>query len=353
MAKLGLSTLLASMSAPRPAGSQAQRLGVPGRAGPENILPIMNPLRWSLPFFCLLVLPGLRLVAQDAETGRSKLPPPTHADVAYGPHARNTLDVWLADSTRLTPVLVYFHGGGFVAGNKANLPAPVLAAALRAGISVVAANYRLAPEVAFPAHYMDCARAIQFVRHSALAWSIDPARVALTGSSAGAGASLWIAFHDDLADPANADPVARESTRVACVAVMGAQPTYDRRVIRQLAGEAAARHPVFANLHGLKPEELETGKAYRLYTQAAALTYLTSDDPPVFVYYSEPRGPVPPDARAGTGIHHPNLGLLLKEKMETHGLECVFLHKDQNISVTTAEFAFLGRHLFPESSFTK
>lgn len=310
----------------------------------------MKPTRWLLFFFCLLLFPELRLTAQDAEAGRSKLPPPTHAEVAYGPHVRNVLDVWLADAKQPTPVLVYFHGGGFVAGSKANLPAPALAAALRAGISVVAANYRFAPEVAFPAHYLDCARAIQFVRYHARAWNIDPARMALTGSSAGAGTSLWIAFHDDLADRASADPIARESTRVTCVAVMGAQPTYDRRVIRDVAGEAAARHPVFANLHGLKPDELETEKAFKLYEQAAALTYLTPDDPPVFAYYSEPRSPVPPDARAGTGIHHPNLGLLLKERMEALGLECVFLHKDQKISVTTAEFDFLRRHLFPVST---
>lgn len=293
---------------------------------------------------------GPCLVAQDAETGRSKLPPPTMANVPYGAHARQVLDVWRAESARPTPVLIYFHGGGFVVGSKANLPANVLTAALNAGITVVAANYRFAPEVAFPAHYLDCARAIQFVRFRASGWNIDPRRVALTGSSAGAGASLWIAFHDDLAEPSNVDPVARESTRVTCVAVMGAQPTYDRRVIREVAGEAAARHPVFANLHGLKPDELETEKAYRLYAAAAPLTYLTADDPPVFAYYSEPRAPVPPGARAGTGIHHPNLGLLLKSRMDAVGVECVLLHKDENRNLTTEEFRFLQRHLFPETS---
>ncbi|MBW7893713.1 MAG: alpha/beta hydrolase [Opitutaceae bacterium] len=307
-----------------------------------------RPLMLTLVGALFLLAP--RLGAQDAETEKSKLPPPTYANVAYGPHERNVLDAWLADSTQTTPVLIYFHGGGFVAGSKANLPALALAAALRAGISVVAVNYRFAPEVSFPAHYLDCARAIQFVRHSARTWRLDPRRVALTGSSAGAGASLWVAFHDDLADPASADSIARESTRVTCVAVMGAQPTYDRRIIRQLAGEAAARHPVFANLHGLKPNELETEKAYKLYEQAAAITYLTPDDPPAFAYYSEPRGPVPPDARAGTGIHHPNLGLYLKEKMDALGIECVFLHKDQKINVTTAEFEFLSRHLFPAAT---
>ncbi|MCR6630392.1 MAG: alpha/beta hydrolase [Magnetospirillum sp.] len=116
---------------------------------------------------CMLAMIGPLMRSQDAESGRSKLPAPTHAEVAYGAHARNVLDVWLADSTAPTPVLVYFHGGGFVTGSKGNLPASVLAAAKREGISVVAANYRLAPEVAFPAHYLDCARVIQFVRHHA------------------------------------------------------------------------------------------------------------------------------------------------------------------------------------------
>ena len=44
--------------------------------------------------------------------------PPTHPNVKYGPHERNVLDVWLAESDKPTPVLVSIHGGGFQGGDK-------------------------------------------------------------------------------------------------------------------------------------------------------------------------------------------------------------------------------------------
>lgn len=291
------------------------------------------------------LLPTLR--AQDAESGSSKLPPPDHANVAYGASAnpRTTLDVWLAKSAEPAPVLIYFHGGGFLAGSKENLPAALLAAALRAGITVVAANYRLSPEVVFPTHYLDCARAIQFTRHQAAAWHLDPRRVALTGSSAGGATSLWIAFHDDLAEAKSADPIARESTRVTCAAVVVAQPSYDPRLIRQLVGESAARHRVFTTMYGLKPEEADTEKAHRLYAEAAPITYLTPDDPPVYAYYGGSSALPPPGAKAGEGIHHPNLGVYLKEKMDAVKVECVLRRKGDAGNPVEAEVAFLAAHL--------
>ena len=50
-------------------------------------------------------------------------------------------------------------------------------------------------------------RAIQFIRSKAGEWSVDKTAFAAYGGSAGAGTSLWLAFHDDMADPHNADPV--------------------------------------------------------------------------------------------------------------------------------------------------
>jgi acetyl esterase len=292
-----------------------------------------------------LLIPLALLRAQDAETGRSKLPPPDFANVAYGPHARNVMDVWLAKSAGPTPLLLYFHGGGFIAGSKENLPAALLKGALEAGISVAAANYRLSPEVVFPTHYLDCARALQFARHSAAAWHLDPARVALTGSSAGGATSLWLAFHDDLADAKSADPIARESTRITCAAVIVAQPTYDPRVIRRLVGESAAQHKVFTVAYGLKPTEADTDRAHELYELAAPITYLTSDDPPVFAYYGGSSALPPPGAKAGEGIHHPNLGVFLKAKMDAVHVECVLRRKEDGGNPTTAEIEFLQRHL--------
>src|SRR3954471_11173515 len=46
------------------------------------------------------------------------LPTPTHADVKYGPHERNVLDAWLANSEKPAPLLFYIHGGGWLAEDK-------------------------------------------------------------------------------------------------------------------------------------------------------------------------------------------------------------------------------------------
>ena len=83
----------------------------------------------------------------------------------------------------------------------------------------------------WPLH--DAARALQFVRSKAGEWNIDKQRIGASGGSAGACSSLWLALHDDLADPQSDDPVARESTRLWCAAVSGAQTTLDPQQMKE------------------------------------------------------------------------------------------------------------------------
>ena len=255
-------------------------------------------------------------------------PKPDVADAKYGPHERNVLDLWRAKSDKPAPLVVFIHGGGFRGGSKENLSADLLNRCLEAGLSVAAINYRLTDTAPYPAAYLDSARAIQFLRSKAKEWNLDPAKVAATGGSAGAGTSLWIGFHDDLADPKGDDPVARQSTRLTCMAVQGAQTTYDPRAIKKLIGGRAHEHPALMPFYGLKPDELDTPKAHKLYEEASPITHLSKGDPPVFLFYSEPKGPLPADARPGQGIHHPNFGVHLKEKMDPLKIECVLRHRD-------------------------
>src|SRR4051794_2469038 len=64
---------------------------------------------------------------------------PTFADVRYGPYDRNVLDVFEAKTKAPAPVLIYFHGGGWIGGDKKSFnPEPIL----KMGIAIVAANYR-------------------------------------------------------------------------------------------------------------------------------------------------------------------------------------------------------------------
>jgi acetyl esterase/lipase len=192
---------------------------------------------------------------------------------------------------------------------------------------------------------MDSARAIQFARSKAKEWNIDPKRVASSGGSAGAGTSLWIGFHDDLADPANSDPVLRESTRLSCMVVFGAQSTYDPREIKRLIGGRAHEHPALEGFFGVKADELDSEKAHQRYEGASAINYLSAGDPPVSAFYSEPRGPLPADARPGQGIHHINFGTHLKEKMDALGIECIVRHQDEKPDLAKETVAFLKKHL--------
>jgi acetyl esterase/lipase len=279
------------------------------------------------------------LTLEEAQAYRRKLqalqaipkPEPDQRNVAYGPHERNVLDLWQARSDRPTPLVVFIHGGGFLAGDKSNVPPPLLERCLHAGISVASINYRYSTQAPFPGPMLDGARAVQFLRSKAAPWNLDPTRFAASGGSAGAGISLWIGFHDDLADPASADPVARQSTRLSCMGVLGAQSSYDPREIKEWIGGRAHEHPALMPFYGLKADELDTPKAYKLYEAASAINYVTADDPPVFMYYNEPPGPLPPDARPGQGIHHPKFGEALKAKLDPLGIECVLRHQDEYV----------------------
>src|SRR5262249_56031473 len=115
-------------------------------------------------------------------------------------------------------VVGYMGGGGGTGGSKDRVNVTPY---FKAGISVVSVEYRfiaeatedkVEPPVKGPLH--DAARAIQFIRSKAKEWNLDKQRLAATGGSAGACSSLWLAFHDDLADPKSDDPVSRESTRM-------------------------------------------------------------------------------------------------------------------------------------------
>lgn len=242
---------------------------------------------------------------------------PTHANVKYGPADRNVMDVWLAESEKPTPVLVSIHGGGFRSGNK-KIDRRVLRECLDAGISAVAITYRLTNEAIAPAQMMDGARAIQFIRHNARSWNIDPNRIAATGGSAGAGISLWLGFHDDLADPGSDDPVLRESSRLTCMYVAGGQTSYDPRVIRDMfPGSHVHNHPALPQLYDIDPARLDElpKEKYELFELISPINHLSKDDPPVILKYG-----MALDAKPD--IHHPLFGKLLKEKMDRLGIRC-------------------------------
>jgi acetyl esterase/lipase len=289
-----------------------------------------------------------------AKVAVQELPPKTFADVAYGDHPRHVLDFWKADSARSAPLVVFIHGGGWVGGDKDRGYTVDVKKLLKEGISVAAINYRyvtlaqeagIKPPVKWPLE--DAARAIQSLRSKAGEWNIDKARIGATGGSAGACSSLWLALHDDMAKPDSADPVARESTRLSCAAVVGAQTALDPQQMRAWMpnmryGGHAFGFPrqgrtdsaaTFQEFYDHRDDVLPWIREYSPYEHAGR------GDPPVFLDY--PRQDKPP--RVGEEqtdpTHSAVFGLKLQEKLQEAGDEVHLAypgHRDPDYDDCTA-----------------
>jgi acetyl esterase/lipase len=271
---------------------------------------------------------------------------PDVKDYRYGPHERNVLDLWQAKSAEPAPLLAFFHGGGFDHGDKSEIGSWIIEPMLDAGISVMSANYRLTPEARYPEHYYDCARAVQTARLKHKEWNLDPDRIAASGISAGGVVSLWLAFHDDLADPESTDPALRESTRLRCAVVFNTPANLDPRVMRQLIGETALNHRFFRGaFFGLTPDEAKRPEGLRLFVEASPISYLSSDDPPVYAFHHGPKD-VPRDISVNDAVHHYNSGANLKQKMDALKLKCVLVNiHDLEGGGDSGLLPFLTEHL--------
>jgi len=250
---------------------------------------------------------------------------PTHADLPYGPDERQTLDFWAAAGDGPRPLVVIIHGGGWINGDK-RLKRPPLAPFLDRGISVAAINYRLAPSHPLPAPVHDAARAIQFLRWKGETLGIDPDRIGLIGTSAGACTSMWLLLHDDLADPTAADPVLRASTRVRAAAVSVGQTSIDPDVIESWLGPAVLDHPMIFSAVG-EPSMAEVravaDRHRAIYEEFSPINHVDGDDPPLFMACSAEMDL--PARSSGHGIHHPLHGVKLKERSDAVGHECHLL----------------------------
>jgi acetyl esterase/lipase len=274
----------------------------------------------------------------NAEKKASARPEPTLANVPYGEHERQVLDFYKAPSARPTPLVFYIHGGGWVNGDKRGVGD--VDKYLAAGISVAAINYRFTtqaqtagvkPPVEWPLH--DAARALQFVRSKAAEWNLDKERIGATGGSAGACSSLWLALHDDMADPKSADPVARESTRLWCAAVVGAQTTLDPQQMKEWTPNSRYGGHAFGFMPDPKDTKTRDTQFERFLAgreevlpwikEYSPFEHVTAGDPPIYMIYS---GPPALGQAEKDPTHSANFGVKLQEKLLAAGVKCELVY---------------------------
>lgn len=304
----------------------------------------------SLALALLLLLPTTAFAQQKAEKANPKQPParsaPTVADFIYGKDSeRQRFDFWQAKSDKPTPVVLLIHGGGWMTGDKSGYGANSIQPFLDAGISVAAIDYRyieqameqkVEPPVKACLH--DAARALQTIRSKAKEWNIDPTRVGATGGSAGACTSLWLALHDDLADPSSSDPIARQSSRLTCAAVDGAQTSLDPKELREWIPNAIyGGHAFgFAEKGRKRTDEFNLlianrDKVMPWIKEYSPIELVTKDDPPIYLDYPNQKAPPKLGQKEADPTHSAMYGVKLAEKLDATGIEAVLSypgHKD-------------------------
>jgi acetyl esterase len=134
---------------------------------------------------------GFALLA--AVSGPAEHPVPTEDRSVPGPAGDIPIRVYRPQSDEPLPVVVYFHGGGFVIGNIATHDTTCQRLAAGVPAVVVSVDYRLAPEHHFPAAIDDCDAATKWVAAHAAELGGDPTRLAVAGDSAGGNLAAVVA----------------------------------------------------------------------------------------------------------------------------------------------------------------
>lgn len=126
--------------------------------------------------------------------------------VAFGADPRQRLDIYApATGVARSPVLVFFYGGSWASGYRQGYAFAAKAFAAR-GYTVVVPDYRLVPDVHFPAFVEDGAAAIAWTFANIAGHGADPAHLSLIGHSAGAYIAMMLALDTRWLKAAGADP---------------------------------------------------------------------------------------------------------------------------------------------------
>ena len=143
-------------------------------------------------------------------------------DINYGDQERQQLDILLPENSNPSGVVIFFHGGGFTGGDKAqafdDLLLETMQAVFEKDIAIVSANYSLLTTTGNQgviSALEDGTEAISFIKNHLSQMNIPSNKIILAGASAGAGIAQWNGFKNNLND------------QVQGVVAIAAQSTYD------------------------------------------------------------------------------------------------------------------------------
>ena len=284
---------------------------------------------------------------------------------------RQAFHLFLPDTIGTYPLVIFTHGGGFTGGSRDGVLVDPGRMAdikfyLENGIAYASMGYRLLttnqPDTVGVIKCLnDSKRGLQFIRHHASDLHIAPETIALTGTSAGAGTSLWMATRNDMADPNSPDPVLQQSTRVCAVGMGASQSTYDlykweSLVYQNYDGQGSnytvdsmvndLGFPLFSSFYGGVDSNyhfLYDPALIQYREDVDMLFHMSSDDPPI--YFRNGSGATHPSQDL---YHHSRHGVVLNDAALQAGLPEVRADiPAQGINTTQGESLndFILRHI--------
>ncbi|TAF20303.1 MAG: alpha/beta hydrolase [Verrucomicrobia bacterium] len=156
------------------------------------------------------------------------------------------------------PGVLFIHGGGFTAGDKAEFRSASVSADLaRAGYVVVSCNYILGPKDkpgVWPRNIADCRDAVRWMRTNAEALGLDPDRIAVAGGSAGGYLALMVGLSDDKTGPGG-DPQAKCSAKVSAVIDLYGVVNFSKHGKGVVPGVSAAEQAAYLPENQCDPQD--------------------------------------------------------------------------------------------------
>jgi len=251
-------------------------------------------------------------------------------DQKYGEAERNTFDIIMPQSTKPVALVIFIHGGGFQFGDKKKAydrkdEIQYYLSNNTAFATINYSFYKSDDSLGVQVCLDDVQRAIQYFKFNADQYNIDKTKVACYGVSAGAGASLYFALNDDLAD-VNAQGLKAESTKIVCAGAIHTQATYDvykwKKFIPYLGAVQTLKHKMFYNYaatfygypdkKSIKPYRKEIAAKYDM------LTMVDENDPPIYLL-NPLKGNFPKDFNII--FHHKKHAKVMAKKLEKKNVE--------------------------------
>lgn len=158
-----------------------------------------------------------------------------------------------------------------------------------AGYTVFTLNHRALPRFRYPAAVEDVQRAVRFIRHHAAKYGIRADRIGASGGSSGGHLVSMLGTLDGKGNPADPDPVERESAKVQCVVARAAPTNF---FTMPEGGQRFTGVSLPAAAEG-RNEADKNSAEYKIYYEASPVSHVSAGDPPFLLMHGDKDETVP------------------------------------------------------------